>query len=103
MATATAAFFEELEQRGYEPMLQTVSGTVRFDILGEGSWWVTVDRGAITVAKGGASADCTFAIAADDFAPIVRSKLNPFAAALQGRVQFTGDPALALLTMHIFR
>jgi hypothetical protein len=102
MPTASAAFFGELDQRGYEPALQTLSGTVRFDIIGEGSWRVTVNRGTITVAKSEAPAECTFVVAADDFVTIVRNEMRPFAAALQGRVQFTGDPALALVTMHLF-
>jgi putative sterol carrier protein len=102
MTTATAAFFEELEQRGYEPSLQTVSGTVRFDIMGEGSWWVTVNGGAITVARTGTRSDCTVSIEAHDFVPLVRRELNPFAAALQGRAQFTGDTALALVSMSTF-
>ena len=102
MTTATAAFFEELELRGYEPSLQIVSGTVRFDIMGEGSWWVTVNRGAITVARTGTRADCTFAVATCDFIPIVSRELNPLTAALQGRVQFTGDAALALVSLRTF-
>ena len=100
--TATAAFFEELEQRGYEPSLQTVSGTVRFDIMGEGSWWVTVNRSAITVARTGTRADCIVAIAGQDFVPLVHRELNPLTAALQGRVKFTGDAALALVSLRSF-
>lgn len=102
MTTATAAFFEELEQRRYEPSLQTVSGTVRFDIMGEGSWWVTVNRGALTVARTGTRAECIVAIATCDFVPIVSRELNPLTAALQGRVQFTGDAALALVSLRAF-
>ena len=103
MATATAACFEDLEQRGYEPALRTVSGMVRFEIEGEGSWQVAVSRGAIMVVNGEAPAHCTVAIAADDFVAIVRGTLDPLTAALQGRVHFTGNAALALVTLRIFR
>lgn len=102
MATATAAFFEELAQRGYDPALQTVTGTVRFDILGEGSWWVTVNEGRLTVASRGSSADCVYTAAAEDFVPMARGKLNPLTAALRGRMEFTGDPALALVMLCLF-
>ena len=103
MATATAEFFEELAQRGYEPTLQSVTGTVRFDIIGAGNWWVTVKEGALTVASGGSSADCVYTTTAEDFVSMVRGALNPFTAALQGKVQLTGNTALALVMQRIFR
>src|SRR6266852_9373515 len=103
MATPTAAFFEELAQRGYEPSLRCVRGTVRFDIMGEGSWWVQVRNGALTVARDGASADCGYAVAVADFVPLARGEQNPFTAALQGRLHIWGDQALALVTQRVFR
>ena len=32
MADATADFFEALVERGHEPLLETATGTVRFDL-----------------------------------------------------------------------
>jgi predicted lipid carrier protein YhbT len=104
MATPTAAFFEELARRGYEPSLRCVRGTIRFDITGEGNWWVQhVGNGALTVARDGACADCSYTIAATDFVPLARGEHDPFTAALQGRLQIWGDQALALVTQRIFR
>jgi putative sterol carrier protein len=103
MATPTAAFFEELARRGDEPALRCVKGTIRFDITGEGSWWVHVGNGALMVAREGATADCGYTVAAEDFAPLVRGEQNPFTAALQGRLQIWGDQALALVAQRVFR
>ena len=68
MATATTAFLENREHLAYEPTLQTGSGTVRFEIIGEGTWLVTVSRGGIAIVNDVAWADsygfrswsCTF-------------------------------------------
>ena len=100
MTTATAAFFEELARRGFDPALQSLTGKICFYIRSEGSWWVTLKEGALTVATAGASPDCVYASTVEDFVPITRGELNPFVAALQGRVQFAGDPALALITLR---
>jgi len=97
MASATTAFFEELAQRGYEPALQRVTGTVRFDIAEEGSWWVAVVDGAVTVRRDAARADCVLSFTAADFNAIVRRERNPLTAAMQGRVQITGNPGMALI------
>jgi len=37
MIDTTRAFFELLTQRGYEPLLHSVSGTIQADIEGAGS------------------------------------------------------------------
>ena len=103
MATPTAAFFEELARRGDEPSLRSVRGTIRFDITGEGSWWVHVGNGELTVAREGATADCGYTVAVEDFVPLVRGEQNPFTAALQGRLQIWGDQALALVAQRVFR
>ncbi|TMC80225.1 MAG: SCP2 sterol-binding domain-containing protein [Chloroflexi bacterium] len=49
MIDTTEAFFARLAQRGYEPLLHNVSGTIRWDIGDAGSWFVTVKNGSLTV------------------------------------------------------
>lgn len=48
MLDATTRFFEDLDRRGYEPLLTKISGTLRFD-LNEGPqtrhWLLMIDRG----------------------------------------------------------
>jgi predicted lipid carrier protein YhbT len=103
MATPTAAFFEELARRGYEPSLSCVRGMIRFDITGEGSWWMQVRNGELSIAREGATADCGFTVAPADFVSLVRGEQNPLTAALQGRLQIWGDQALALVAQRVFR
>ena len=51
MIDTTEAFFARLAQRGYEPLLHNVSGTIRWDIGDVGSWFVTVKNGSLTVSR----------------------------------------------------
>ena len=56
----TRSFFEELQNRAYEPILRGESGTLRFDLLrGSGleHWYVAVADGNITVSHGRGRAD----------------------------------------------
>ena len=57
---ATATFFEQLAARGHEPLLQSASGTLRFELKNGGRtqyWFVTIDKGDITVSHANAEAD----------------------------------------------
>lgn len=101
MASATAAIFRELAQRGYDPSLRSVEGTCRFDIAGEGSWWVAVADGMLTVKESTDEADCVCCLTCDDFLQMARGERNPLTATLQGRVAITGDSAIALLIQRL--
>ena len=43
MSDTTQAFFERLATRGHEPLLHSVSGTIRCSIEDAGSWLVAVN------------------------------------------------------------
>jgi putative sterol carrier protein len=96
-------FFEQLSTRGYEPLLHQASGTCRFDIEGKGSWGVGVREGAITVTREMPKADCVFACDQDLFTRIIQGKQNPLTAAMQGKVEVTGDLSLAQMFQRLFR
>ncbi len=57
MSDATEQFFEELGQRGYEPLVAKFSGRVRFEVVG----WTThsiagssqIDKGDLAVSRDG--------------------------------------------------
>lgn len=54
MSNATRQFFDELADRKREPLLEKARGTVRFDLVNNGSterWFVDVDKGDIAVPK----------------------------------------------------
>jgi len=49
-------FFDELGQRGYEPLLTRFAGTGRFEVLDDGGgtehWQVAIRGGYVTVTRG---------------------------------------------------
>jgi predicted lipid carrier protein YhbT len=102
MANITSTFFEHLAQRGYEPLLHNVSGTLRFDIAGEGSWYIVVKNGSLAVSRDGAGADCVLVCRRGDFDRMVVGKQNPTTLFLQGNMKITGDLGLALMFERVF-
>src|SRR5689334_5340762 len=62
MTDPTAEFFDDLAQRGHEPLLANASGRMRFDIA-DGkkteTWFVTIVKGDLTVSRSGGAADST--------------------------------------------
>jgi SCP-2 sterol transfer family len=58
MSDTTQAFFAQLAERSYEPLLHSISGTFRWDIEDAGSWFVVVNNGSLTVSRDTAGVDC---------------------------------------------
>jgi predicted lipid carrier protein YhbT len=102
MSDTTQAFFNRLAERGYEPLLHSVSGTIRCDIEDAGSWFVVVDNGSLTVSKDTAKADCVIACSQEDFERMVVGKQNPYTLFMQGKMQITGDIVLAQMFQRLF-
>lgn len=104
MSDTTAAFFEELAQRGYEPGAETMRGSVRVDLRSgkrTERWLVSVDRGALTVSRRNAAADAV--VRADEalFEGLVRGEVNAMAALLRGALTIEGDGGLLLLFQRL--
>jgi putative sterol carrier protein len=102
MIDTTEAFFARLAQRGYEPLLHNVSGTIRWDIEGTGSWLVAVKNGSLTVNRDTAGADCVFACSREDFDRMVVGKQNPTTLFMRGRMKITGNLGLAQICQRLF-
>jgi ubiquinone biosynthesis protein UbiJ len=102
MSETTQAFFERLAKRGYEPLLHSVSGTIRCEIEGAGSWFVGVNNGALSVSRDTAGADCVIACSREDFVRMVVGKQNPTTLFMQGKMQLTGDIVLAQMFQRLF-
>ena len=102
MIDTTEAFFAQLAQRGYEPLLHNVSGTIRWDIGDAGSWFVTVKNGSLTVSRETAGADCVFACSREDFDRMVVGKQNPTTLFMQGKMKITGNLGLAQICQRLF-
>jgi predicted lipid carrier protein YhbT len=105
MSDATEQFFQELGQRGYEPLVAKFSGRVRFDVVDgrrTDRWLVAIDKGDVAVSREGGDGDC--AIRADKalFDRLANGEENAMAAVLRGALVCTGDVELLLAIQRVF-
>jgi putative sterol carrier protein len=102
MSDTTQAFFERLAQRGYEPLLHNISGTIRWDLRDVGSWFIVVKNGSVTVSRDTAGADCVLACSREDFERMVVGKQNPTTLFMQGKMTITGNLGQAQMFQRLF-
>ncbi len=102
MSDTTQAFFERLAQRGNEPLLHSISGTIRLDIEDAGSWFLVVKNGSVSVSRDTAGADCVLACSREDFDRMVVGKQNPTTLFMQGKMKITGNVGLAQMFQRLF-
>jgi putative sterol carrier protein len=103
---ATAEFFDDLAQRGHEPLLQNTSGTMRFDITNgkkTETWFVTIDKGDFAVSRSGAASDSTIVADRALFERLASGKASAVAAVLRGTLTIEGDWRLLVLFRRILR
>lgn len=105
MVDPTTRFFEDLDRRGYEPLLEKTSGTLRFD-LHEGAqtthWLLQIDRGRLGVSQEDREADTVIGTDPVFFADMVAGRENAIAAVLRGDMTVSGNPRLLLQVERIF-
>ncbi|NJP33089.1 SCP2 sterol-binding domain-containing protein [Micromonospora thermarum] len=105
MADATTRFFEDLDRRGYEPLLAKTSGTLRFD-LQEGAhthhWMVRIDRGNLRVTQEDREADTVVGVSPALFEDLAAGREHGIAAILRGDVTVSGDPRLIVQVERLF-
>src|SRR5262245_58409395 len=105
MTDATTQFFEELGQRGHEPLLENASGTIRFDIANgrkTDQWLLTIDKGDIAVAHRGGDADTVLRGAKPLFEDLAKGKTSPISAVLRGAVTVEGEWRTLVLLRRLF-
>jgi putative sterol carrier protein len=106
MSDDVVEFFEELGQRGHEPLLAKVTGRVRFDLVDGGGttdrWLVAVDKGDTVVSHQGGPAACTIQAERALFERLCRGEENVMAAVLRGALVCTGDVELLFAIQRIF-
>jgi putative sterol carrier protein len=104
MGSDTTTFFDELAQRGYEPLLAKASGTARFDIRNGKSerWLVTVDKGRVSVSRRNARADTVVRSDRRTFDRLASGRENVLAAVLRGQVAIEGDSRLLVRLQRLF-
>ena len=105
MVDATTRFFEDLDRRGYEPLLAKTSGTLRID-LHEGAqtrhWLLRIDHGRLNVESGGPGGRHGDR---REPGPLRRHRLgreHGLAALLRGDMTVTGDARLVVQVERIF-
>jgi hypothetical protein len=104
MANGIAAFFEDLGQRAYEPLLASVTGSVRFDVTGGRSnhWLVVIKRGKVVVSRANTPADCTVRATESTVDGLTGGRINAMAALLRGLIDVDGDPELLVHFQRLF-
>lgn len=107
-ASEIAAYFQRVAASSNQLRLRGTRGTAEFEVLGAGTWRITVNDGLVTVTDGGqgatSPADCVLTCTADDFLRIVRNEghMNVLTALLQGRVTLRGDLPFAWMLAGSF-
>ncbi len=105
MMDATTEFFSALGQRGHEPLLKKVTGTLRFDLMqGEriDHRFVTINKGDVAISEENTEADCVVRTDRSLFDRMVSGEQNAMAAALRGALVFRGNAALLLSFQRLF-
>lgn len=102
MPESVQDFFTTLAARRYVPLLHSVSGTIQWDIEGEGQWNVIINKGAVTVNRDNLTPDSLLSCDKDTFLALVKDEKNPFIAFLQGKLTLQGNFGLANVFQRIF-
>ena len=101
----TDRFFDELAQRGHEPLLRKARGSVKFEIV-DGKKvdrrTVAVDKGNVTVSRKNVAADGVIRVDRAVFESIASGRSNPIAAVLRNEFAVQGDWRLLVLLQRLF-
>jgi putative sterol carrier protein len=104
MTGPTEEFFNELNRRGYEPLVARVHGTLRFEVTHNGKsdmHRLAIDRGHITVSHDGGRADCVIRSDRAVLDAIVSGRMNAMAALLRGALAAEGDPEMMVIFQRL--
>ena len=104
MTEPTRAFFARLSQQ-HQPMLESTTGTVRFDIAdGERTehWYLRIHKGDVAVSHAADEADCVLSAEIGTFDEILSGRMNAMAAVLRGAVRMEGKVVLITVLQRLF-
>jgi putative sterol carrier protein len=105
MTDVATEFFDKLEARGHEPVLEKSTGTVRFDIKDgkrTARWLIRIEKGDLAVSRRNAKADCVVRMDKALFDSMATGRANPTAALLRGDMAVEGDVGLLTSLQRLF-
>jgi predicted lipid carrier protein YhbT len=101
MTDIVVSFFTDIAKRGYEPLLHSVSGSIRWD-MEEDSWYVIMTNGKLQVSKNRQDADTICKVNKEDFEHMVLGTQNPLTLFLQMKMQCQGTLGLLYMFQRLF-
>jgi putative sterol carrier protein len=100
----TEEFLDQLSHRRHEPLLEKMSGSVRFDVV-QGkkteSWMIRVNRGDVEVSQDNSEADCVLRASRQLMDEITSGRTNAVAALMRGAFDVQGNLDLLLLLQRL--
>ena len=101
----TERFFDDLAQRGHEPLLRKARGKIKFEIV-DGKRVdrriVTLDKGVITVSRRNVASDGVIRVDKAVFESVASGRSTPIAAVLRNELAVQGDWRLLVLVQRLF-
>jgi hypothetical protein len=98
-------FFTGLSKRGYEPLLQHVIGSIRFDLENGDEtdhWWVGLDRGKVTVLHEDRVAKSVSRQDRSTLIDAILGRRNPMTTFLQGDAGYSGEGEPLVIFSRLF-
>lgn len=104
MPSIATRFFDDLADRGHEPLLERVTAAVRFSLTdGDDAEHhvVIIERGDIRVSTEDEPAGCVLVCDHDEFADLVAGRTSAMASMLRGTLAVDGDAELLVLAQRL--
>ena len=101
----TTAFFSEIAEQGYQPLLHRATGTIRIDLNGSRRvehWYLDLIKGNVAVSQRNEPADSVIRTDRRTFERVARGEANAMAAVLRNEMTFEGNPTLIVLLQRLF-
>ena len=105
MAELDVGLLEALEERSREHPVPAVDGVVLFDVRCADSvdkWYVTMEKGIVTVARKGGEPDCVLTGGCATFDAVLSGRANVMAALLRGAFSAQGRIILLSALQQLF-
>lgn len=105
MPDPTTEFFEQLDRKGHEPVLDEVNGTIRIDLRDEHGiehWFVTIKDGDVHVSREDRPADCVMQTTRSVFDQLVTGQLHQLQGWLRNLFRVHGEVLLFRIFGNVF-